>query len=81
MNITFRDYLELVKELMAAVGYLESHIEQHFVKIQKGTLNLDDFSANVAVQCFIKKHSSANADIVRAYLIERQKTGKVEFAK
>jgi len=81
MNISLLDYLELTKELMLVVGYTEDQVNTYMKNLQYKNIKLDDLTANVAVQCFIQKHSSANADVVRTYLIERKELGKVEFAK
>ena len=80
MNITKRDYLFLLKELMEALGSRETQVQAHFANLQSGHLTLENLSANVAIQCFMQHHISANADILRTFLSEHQKNQRVEFA-
>lgn len=79
MNISTKSFILLLKELMLAVGYGQNQIDSFMVKLQKNTINLPTLVANVAVQCFIRKHSSPNADVIRSYLTEQHSNGTVKF--
>ena len=79
MKVSSLDYLKMLEELMYELEFKEDLIVFSFIHYQKGLLSLKNLSANVAIQCFVKQHSSVNSDLVRQYLIEFQKNNEVTF--
>ena len=79
MKISLVDYLTMIQELMPAVGFTKDQSSTCIAQLQQGRMTLDHLSANIAIQCFIRNHTSANADIVRMYLKEHQADKGVNF--
>ncbi len=70
----------MLQELMLVVGFTQEQTTKFVDLVANGHITLDYLSSNVAVQCFIRDHKSANADIVRVYLKEHQANQKVKFS-
>ena len=80
MKLSLVDYMTMLQELMSVVGFTQEQTTTYVTQLQQGRITLDYLSANVAIQCFIRGHGSANADIVRIYLREHQENQKVKFS-
>lgn len=81
MKLSYVDYIVMIKELMQEVGFGEETSKNMLKELEDGYLSLENISANVAVQCFLCSHQSANSDILKLYLKEYQSTGDVNFGE
>lgn len=79
MQLSLVDYLTMVKELMDAVGFTEEQVNTNMKNLQEGYVTIENLSANVAIQCFVRQHESVNADILRSLLKEFQINKEVKF--
>ena len=84
MKISEIDFLHLVEELMIYLGWTTGEVDECFRAIKHGVFTLPDLCANVAAQCFIVRHESSNADVLRSYLLElhaSESKSDVEFSE
>ena len=79
MNISLMDYLIMIEEIMPLVGFTKKKTEAMIENLQNNYMSIENFSAEVAIQCFVRQHKSANADVLRSFLIEYQKNKEVKF--
>ena len=81
MRISEADFLQLLEELMLYLGWTPETVDGFFRAIKHDAYTLPDLCANVAAQCFIVKHESTNADVLRSYMIELHEAATVEFSE